>query len=106
MPCYCDSPDDNDQSEIERRGKVRMYFDVQDLMTKEQIEKSQQAKISMFPLPDVNTALCKLCSLLDPEQMKRITAYYWQIKWPHKTLHDWYVQHCKDDLMNESENKE
>lgn len=99
MPCYCDSPEENDQKEIEKRCKARMYFDVQDLMTDEQIKKSHELKIGKFPLPDVNTALCKLCSILNKEQMEQIKAYYWQIKWEHKTLYDWYVKHCQDDKI-------
>lgn len=102
MPCYCDIPDAEDQVEIERRCKVNMYFDVQSLMTKEQVKKSNEMEISMFPLPDVNTALCQLCSILDKDQMEKISAYWNDIKWPHKTLYDWYVQHCKDDLANDS----
>lgn len=100
MPCYCDTPDKSNQAEIERRCKVRMYFDVQTLMTKEQIKKSQELKISKFPLLDENTALCELCSILNKEQMEEIVAYEYQIEWKHKTLYDWYIQHCKDDLNN------
>ena len=97
MPCYCDIPDSTDQEEIERRCKERMYFDVQSLMTKEQIKESQDKGIGLLPLPDVNTALCKLCSILTKEQLEQISAYQWQIKWPHKTLYDWYVKHIEDD---------
>lgn len=104
MPCYCDMPDGTDQAEIERRCKERMYFDVQNLMTKEQIQKANELKIGMFPMPDVNTALCKLCSILEKEQMELICARYYQIKWLHVTLYDWYTQHIKDD-DNHKENK-
>lgn len=103
MPCYCDIPDEDDQVEIERRCKERMYFDVQHVMTEEQIQKSQQMNISMFPLPDINTALCKLCSILDKDQLEKISAFQFQIKWKHKTLYDWYLQHCKDDIINAQE---
>lgn len=103
MPCYSDIPDEDDQAEIETRCKVRMYFDVQTLMTTDQCKESQKQNISMFPpMKDtreaINQALCKLCHILQKEQMEKISAYYYQIKWSHNTLYDWYVQHCKDDI--------
>lgn len=97
MPCYCDIPEETDQIEIERRCKVNMYFDVQLLMTPDQRKIAEENKISQFPLPDVNSALCKLCNILKKEQMEQVPAYYYQIKWTHKKLYDWYIQHCKDD---------
>ena len=103
MPCYCDTPDEKDQKEIERRCKARMYFDVQSLMTNEQIKLSHEMKMSAVPIPDENTALCKLCSILTKEQMEKIDAYYYQIKWEHKTLYDWYVKHKSDDKKHNSE---
>jgi hypothetical protein len=106
MPCYCDIPEEDDQVEIERRAKERMYFDVQSFMTKKQVMKSHKLKISMFPLPDVNTALCKLCCILDKKTMEKVSAYQYQIKWSHKTLWDWYVQHCKDDRKHNGEKNE
>lgn len=101
MPCYNDTPGEDDQLEIEKRCKIRMYFDVQSLMTDEQVAIANAKEISMFPLPDENTALCKLCSILEKEQMEKITAYYFCIKWPHKTLYDWYMKHIEDDKNNE-----
>lgn len=98
MPCYCDIPNDEDQVEIEKRAKTRMYFDALWLLTPEQIEDSIKINIPQVPVPDPNTALCKLCSILTKEQMKMIDAYYFQIKWAHKTLYDWYIKHCEDDL--------
>lgn len=97
MPCYCDIPDSNDQKEIERRCKERMYFDAQTLLTKEQIDECSKRNIKQFPIGDVNEHLCKLCKVLTDEQMKKISAYQWQIKWNHKTLFDWHEQHKKDD---------
>lgn len=101
MPCYCDTPDEDDQAEIERRCKVNMYFDVQVVMTNEQKEKANEMNIPSIPInvdgKDENYRLCKLCSILHKEQMEKISAYFFQIKWPHETLYDWYVQHCKDD---------
>ena len=102
MPCYCDIPDSKDQEEIQNRCKTNMYFDVQSLMTKEQIEKSKELGISKFPghsTHEINERLCKLCSILDSSQMDKIPAIYYQTDWKHKTLNDWYIQHCKDDLI-------
>lgn len=100
MPCYCDTPDENDQAEIEKRAKERMYFDGISLLFEEQKNKCKQDKICFVPLPDPNTALCNLCKILTQEQMQGVSAYYYQIKWPHKTLYDWYIKHCEDDLNN------
>lgn len=97
MPCYCDIPDNKDQAEIERRCKAKMYFDGCLTLTKEQIEKNE---IKLLPFPDENTALCNLCKILKKEQMEKVSAYYYQIKWDHKTLYDWYLQHLKDDMGN------
>jgi hypothetical protein len=95
MPCYGDIPDESDQEEIERRCKIRMYFDAQGLLTKEQAQ--EKANLNVFPLENINEQLCKMCKILTKEQMKKISAYQYQIKWSHKTLYDWHVQHCKDD---------
>lgn len=73
MPCYCDVPDESDQVEIEKRAKVRMYFDAVTMITAEQAENND---ICFAPLPDENTALCKLCEILTDEQMKIISSYY------------------------------
>ncbi len=97
MPCYCDTPDEDNQVEIERRCKERMYFDVQAFMTDEQVHIAKELKIGAFPFPDVNTALCRLCAILEKEQMELISAYHYQIKWLHVTLYDWFKQHMKDD---------
>ena len=99
MPCYCDTPDENDQIEIQKRCKVRMYFDATAILTPENLDKAERIniKISQLPLPDPNTALCNICKVLTQEQMKSITAFYYQIKWDYKNLYDWYKQHCKDD---------
>lgn len=103
MPCYEDIPDEENQIEKERRCKVRMYFDVQALMTDDQIKKSKELGINAFPLPDENSALCKLCSILTKEQMEKVTAFYFQIKWGHKTLYDWYLKHTEDDKKHNSD---
>lgn len=97
MPCYCDIPDENDQIEIERRCKERMYFDAQLQLTREQAQECEKINLKQFPLGDVNYHLCKICKILTKEQMENVIAYYFQIKWPHKTLYDWYIKHCKDD---------
>jgi Cdc6-like AAA superfamily ATPase len=97
MPCYCDTPDEKDQTEIERRCKVNMYFDAQSLLTREQACECEKLEIKQFPIGDVNSHLCKLCKVLTKDQMSQVSAYYYQIKWEHKTLYDWYVKHCEDD---------
>lgn len=100
MPCYCDEPDESNQAEIERRCKENMYFDATAILNAENFKKAEELgiEIKKFPLPDANTALCNICKVLTEEQMKSILAYYYQIKWEHKTLLDWYKQHCKDDI--------
>jgi hypothetical protein len=100
MPCYCDIPNETDQIEIERRCKQRMYFDAATLLTNDQIDLCNKKNISAFPLPDVNTALCRLCSVLTQEQMEKVSAYYFGIKWRYKNLHGWYEQHCIDDTLH------
>lgn len=102
MPCYCDIPDECDQAEIQKRVKTRMYFDAISTLNSENLYKAKllDIKICQVPLPDPNTALCNICKVLIQEQMQRISAYYYQIKWEHRTLWDWYQQHCKDDLEN------
>ena len=97
MPCYNDCPDEDDQVEIERRAKERMYSDSQGLITREQARECEKRGLKLFPLEDINDHLCKLCKVLTQEQMESITAYMYMIKWPHKTLYDWHEQHCKDD---------
>lgn len=97
MPCYCDTPDADDQVEIERRAKERMYFDAQTILTNEQIEECAKRGLNQFPMGDLNDHLCKLCKVLTDEQMKEISAYQWNIKWSHKTLHDWHLKHLEDD---------
>lgn len=97
MPCYCDSPDENDQAEIEKRCKENMYFESQSLLTKEQADECEKLGLKMFPFGDINEHLCKICKILTKDQMEKIYAYYFLIKWPHKTLYDWHIQHCKDD---------
>lgn len=97
MPCYCDTPNSKDQAEIERRCKVGMYFAVQGLMSKKQIKKANEFNIGQFPGEDVNQALCNICKLMTENQLKKVSAYYYEIKWPHKTLYDWYVTHVADD---------
>jgi hypothetical protein len=100
MPCYCDTPDDDDQIEIERRCKVNMYFDAQAILTHKQIEECDRRNLKQFPMDDINNHLCKICQILTKQQMESILAIYFLIKWKHKTLYDWYVQHCKDDENN------
>lgn len=100
MPCYYDTPDSKNQAEIENRCKVRMYFDVQGLMTDAQIEKCKEMKISAFPgfsYEEASECLCKLCSILEAEQLSEMDAYQWNIQWKHKTLLDWYISHIEDD---------
>ena len=97
MPCYCDTPDEKDQVEIERRCKERMYFDVQEILTKEQAQECKRQNLKQFPLGNVNDHLCKICKILTKEQMEKIPAYQYQIKWSYETLNDWYVKHCIDD---------
>jgi len=96
MPCYC---------EIERRCKERMYFDSQGLLTREQAQECEKRHLKAFPMGNINDHLCKLCKVLTEEQMKKISAYQWLIKWSHKTLYDWHIQHCKDDDKNEKDGK-
>jgi hypothetical protein len=96
-PCYCDTPDENDQEKIEFRCKERMYFDAQEILTREQVKECEKRNIKQFPIGDVNENLCKICQVLTKEQMEKISAYYNMIKWEHKTLYDWFVKHCKDD---------
>jgi hypothetical protein len=104
MPCYCDTPSKLDQAEIERRCKVNMYFEATGILTKENIDKADNLglKISQFPLPDPNTALCNICKILDEDQMKSIPAYYFNIEWNHKSLWDWYQKHLIDDEKHNS----
>lgn len=97
MPCYCDTPDETDQVEIEKRCKVNMYFEAQSLLTGQQFEECKRLDLRQFPMNDINKDLCRLCKVLTKEQMESIRAYWHQIKWDHKTLYDWHVQHCKDD---------
>ncbi len=97
MPCYCNIPDEKDQEEIERRCKVSMYFYAQRYLTIEQVRECEKQELKQFPLDDENNHLCKLCKILTKEQMEEISAYWYQIKWKHETLYDWYVQHCIDD---------
>lgn len=101
MPCYCDTPDESNQVEIEKRCKREMYFHATGILKKENLIKAAQLgiEICQFPLPDPNTALCNICKVLSEEQMLRIPAYYYKIKWQHKNLWDWYQQHCKDDVQ-------
>jgi hypothetical protein len=101
MACYCDTPEEDDQKEIENRCKVRMYFDAVDSQfTREQYEEAKKKNIKLIPGfddEDINSNLCKICSILTKEQMENISAFYYQIKWPHETLYDWYVKHIEDD---------
>lgn len=97
MPCYCDIPDEDDQVEIERRAKERMYFDAQAILTPEQVNECDKHYLKGFPIGDLNEHLCKLCKVLSPNQMQEISAYQWNIKWPHKTLYDWHLKHIEDD---------
>ncbi len=97
MPCYCDTPDEKDQIEIEKRCKDRMYFDLQQLLTYEQAKECEKQNLKQFPTQNVNEQLCALCKIVTKDQMLKITAFYYQIKWDHKNLYDWYVQHCIDD---------
>jgi hypothetical protein len=97
MPCYCDTPDESDQAEIENRAKTGMYFFAQSLLTLEQAKECEKRGLKQFPIDDVNSHLCKICKVLTKEQMEGISANYYQIRWPHKTLYDWHLRHCKDD---------
>lgn len=104
MPCYCDSPDEDDQVEIEERAKTRMYFDALCLLTDEQIKKCKKRDIKKIPVGDVNEHLCKLCKILNEEQMKEVSAFCFNIKWPHQTLYDWHLKHIEDDKANNPKN--
>lgn len=73
-----------------------MYFDAINLLTNEQLKQCEKEKISRFP-EDVNYSLCRLCKVLTEDQMKQVSAYCYQIKWPHKTLFDWHLKHLQDD---------
>jgi len=90
-------PDEDDQVEIERRCKERMYFDAQYCLTREQVKEAERQQLKQFPIGNVNEHLCKICKILTKEQMEKVGAHYYQIKWAHKTLYDWHIQHCKDD---------
>lgn len=106
MPCYCDIPDESDQAEIQARCKVKMYFDAVNILNSNNLAKAKLlgVKILSVPVPDANTALCNICKVLNQEQMQSIDAFYYQIKWSHKSLWDWYQQHCKDDLEKNENN--
>jgi hypothetical protein len=97
MPCYCDTPDEENQAEIEKRCKMTMYLDAPLTMTKEQLQECEKINIKMFPIDNINDQLCKICKIMTKEQMEKISAFYYQIKWPHRTLYDWHLQHCKED---------
>ena len=104
MPYYYDTPDEEDQVEIERRAKVRMYFDAQEFLTEKQIEECNKNNIMKFPIAQsINKSLCNMCKILTENQMKKIYAYPYIIKWKHKTLYDWHIQHCKDDKVFNNE---
>lgn len=96
MPCYYDSPSEDNQIEIEKRSKERMYFEVLTLLTEEQVEEYEKNDLRQFP-KDFNEGLCKICKILTKKQMESVSAYYWNIKWDHKTLYDWHLKHCEDD---------
>lgn len=97
MPCYCDIPYSNDQKEIEKRCKEKMYVDAQKILTKEQVIECEKNNLKKYPFDKINEYLCKICKILTEDQMKKISAYYFQIEWDHKTLYDWHVKHCQDD---------
>ena len=92
MPCYCDTPSEENQAEIERRAKVNMCRDAVSVL-----EKRPGCDIKIGELFEPNTLLCKLCKRLSEDEMKSISAFWYQIKWPHKTLYDWHKQHLEDD---------
>jgi hypothetical protein len=102
MPCYCDTPPEDDQAEIQKRCKENMYFDAIGILTKENRNRAEELgiKVCIVPLPDENTALCNICKILTGQQMEKIDAFYPDVKWEHNTLLDWYLQHCKDDKEN------
>lgn len=101
MPCYYDTPDSSNQKEIEKRAMIRMYFEASSLAA------SKREDIKMFPHPDKpHERLCEVCKLLTAEEMKGISAHYYQIEWLHKTLLDWYAAHLLVDWgKNEGEEK-
>jgi len=100
MPCYCHTPDSSGQKEIEERCKARMYFLAQSVLTKDQIEECKKNNLKMIPMENVNDHLCKICKILTEEQMKKISAFYFQIEWPHNNLWEWHLKHCEDDKIN------
>ena len=77
---------------------------------KQQLEDQKQLQLTelhnkyMSILEDSKKEIqfIKQRTLLTKEQMEEISAYYYQIKWPHKTLYDWYLKHCEDDEKNSS----
>jgi hypothetical protein len=81
--------DENDQAEIETRAKLGMYLEA---VTKLDLTYDQKNNIKLFPFPDVNASLCNLCKILTCDQMKKISAQYYKIKWPHITLYDWHLK--------------
>lgn len=97
MPCFCNIPYEGSQIGIERLSKIRMYIKAKSVLTKEQLKKFGNVEIEKLSIIHVNEQLCKICKVLTENQMRHISAYYWQIRWPHETLYDWYIQHCKDD---------
>ncbi len=98
MPCYCDTPDSDNQVEIEKRCKANMYFEAVHCLTREQAQEAEKRELKQFPLDDVNFDLCQICKILTEDQLKSISAYYYNIAWVHKTLYDWYAQHVIDDF--------
>jgi len=100
MPCYYDCPGETHQAEIEKRSKTMMYFDIQSYMTPEQQAIAKDKNIKAFPgyaESEINERLCLICSIMDPEQLDKVSARYSFIEWKHETLLDWYVQHIRDD---------
>ncbi len=102
MPCYCDTPASDDQYEIERRSKERMYSHAMSILTKEQVKQCQNLNLKQFSFEDINENLCKICKVLTKEQMERISAFYYLIEWPHENLYEWHIKHCEDDKRHNS----
>jgi hypothetical protein len=83
MPCYCEDRNTHDekQRDLARLAKIRMICTITTLLNNDR----------------VNQALCNISESLTMEQMKSISAERDGLKWPYKTLYDWYTKHLEDD---------
>lgn len=105
MPCFFRFASQFDQNEIEKHAKESMYFYAQVQLYPEQLKEFEALGLPKFSEKNLHEDLCKLCTILTEFQMKNVSAYYHQIKWAHETLHDWYMQHQKDDKYHQNFNE-